>query len=298
VNPTEVGGDVARAHVEAATRAIHAAVPLTCAYMQSFGGCSSAAADLPHTHLWGERELCEQLRGVRFRVSPNAFFQVNTGAAEQLGLVLEGLVMSVGADINLIDVCCGAGAWGLCLAGKVAQVVGIELCADAVHDARRNAEDNDVRNAQFKCGRAEELLEQTLTAVGSQRDCVAIVDPPRAGLHANVVKALRGCAQLKHLIYVSCNPNSWLEDAERLCRPTSKQYRGDPFRPVRAIPIDLFPDTPHCELVVHMIRMPANQPNPPLAPSLCDLNAAPASDGAPAPESGSDGAPVSEPVMH
>ncbi|KAJ1627165.1 hypothetical protein T492DRAFT_1027138 [Pavlovales sp. CCMP2436] len=187
-----------------------AAANVKSAYMQTYAGVSSPPSDMPHTHLSGERELSESLGGVRFRISPNAFFQV-------------------------------------C----------VRVCARACVFAC-------IGNTEFRCGKAEDVLDQVLLSLGG-RECIALVDPPRAGLHVNVLKALRGCEKLRHLIYVSCNPNGWVADAENLCRPQSKAYRGDPFRPVRAIPIDLFPDTAHCELVVHMVRMPLSEPSPGLS---------------------------------
>jgi len=87
-----------------------AAANVKSAYMQTYAGVSSPPSDMPHTHLSGEREMSESLGGVRFRISPNDFFQVNTAAAEKLGEVLAGLVASVGSDLPLLDMCCGAGA--------------------------------------------------------------------------------------------------------------------------------------------------------------------------------------------
>lgn len=271
--------ELALLEVNKAVAAAGRAATVACAFFQAFGGCSNPPVDLPHTHLSGARELVEELRGVRFRVSPSAFFQVNTGAADVLGGLLESLVLSFGPEITLLDVCCGTGAWGLCLASKVARVVGVEVNAEAVQDARKNASDNGISNAQFVCGRAEDVIDKLLLSLGD-RPCVAIVDPPRGGLHVNVLKALRGCRQLRHLIYVSCNPNSWVDDCERLCGHTSKAYRGDPFRPVRATPVDLFPDTAHCELVVTMTRLPPNMPGDGArAPAAAHAPAAAGGDG-------------------
>jgi hypothetical protein len=92
--------------------------------------------------------------------------------------------------------------------------------------------------------------------------CVAIVDPPRAGLHPKVIKALRNCDAIDTLIYVSCNPfGSFVEDAIRLCLPENDKNRnygkhcsGKPFVPLRAAPVDMFPDTSHCELVMAFSR--------------------------------------------
>lgn len=242
------------AQLEAAFRAASEVATIACTYKQPWTGCSDAPHDLPHTHVAGARELAVQLRGLTFHVSPNAFFQVNTAAADQLGGVLADIVGSIGSDAVLLDVCCGTGVWGLCLAERAAKVVGLELSADAVQDARRNAEANGISNAEFLCGRAEDLIANVIATKVGDRPCVAIVDPPRSGLHATVVQALRACEGLRHLVYVSCNPTTWLDDAERLCRNPSSKYPGQPFQPLRAQPIDLFPHTNHCELIVHFER--------------------------------------------
>ena len=85
---------------------------------------------------------------------------------------------------------------------------------------------------------------------GSSGNLVAIVDPPRGGLHGSVLKALRGCQLIRRVVYVSCNPKgSFIDNAVTLRAPTSKAIKGKPFVPVRANPFDLFPHTPHTELL-------------------------------------------------
>ena len=85
---------------------------------------------------------------------------------------------------------------------------------------------------------------------GSSGNLVAIVDPPRGGLHGSVLKALRSCQLIRRVVYVSCNPKgSFIDNAVTLCAPTSKAIKGKPFVPVRANPFDLFPHTPHTELL-------------------------------------------------
>ena len=80
---------------------------------------------------------------------------------------------------------------------------------------------------------------------------VAVVDPPRGGLHSSVIRALRACSLVRRIVYVSCNPKgSLIENGSALCGPKSKAFKGQPFRPVRAIPVDLFPHTAHCEMVM------------------------------------------------
>jgi tRNA/tmRNA/rRNA uracil-C5-methylase (TrmA/RlmC/RlmD family) len=91
--------------------------------------------------------------------------------------------------------------------------------------------------------------QQTAGAV-SLRVC-AIVDPAREGLHPDCLKAIRACPLITRLVYISCNPTkSLVRDGESLCMPASKKWAGEPFKPVRSCPVDLFPMSPHCELVV------------------------------------------------
>ena len=92
------------------------------------------------------------------------------------------------------------------------------------------------------------VLEQCKTGGES---LVAVVDPPRGGLHGSVIRALRACSLVRRIVYVSCNPKgSLIENGSALCGPQSKAFKGQPFRPVRAIPVDLFPHTAHCEMVM------------------------------------------------
>jgi tRNA (uracil-5-)-methyltransferase len=83
---------------------------------------------------------------------------------------------------------------------------------------------------------------------------VAIVDPPRAGLHHDVLKALRACTPLKRLVFVSCHAPAFVGNAVPLCRPTSRSFAGAPFVPTQAYAVDLFPHTAHCELIVLLER--------------------------------------------
>jgi tRNA (uracil-5-)-methyltransferase len=147
------------------------------------------------------------------------------------------------------------------------QVVGLELVPQAVEDAKQNAKLNGIANAEFFAGRAEQTLRAALHAEaerngGALGRVVGVVDPPRSGLHPDVVKALRKCEQLQHLVYVSCNPaGSLLDDAVALCEPVDeksvnqRKRHGKPFRPTRAVPVDLFPHTDHCEMVVVFSRL-------------------------------------------
>ncbi|XP_040859694.1 tRNA (uracil-5-)-methyltransferase homolog A [Ochotona curzoniae] len=208
---------------------------------------------LPLEHLAGDRCIHEDLLGLTFRISPHAFFQVNTAAAEVLYTVIrEWAQLDQGSTV--LDVCCGTGTIGLALAQKVKRVIGIELSQEAVEDARANARANELSNVEFHCGKAEDLVPALVSRLASQQ-LVAILDPPRAGLHSKVILAVRRAENLKRLLYVSCNPRAAMSNFVDLCRAPSNRVKGTPFRPMKAVAVDLFPQTPHCEMLILFERV-------------------------------------------
>jgi tRNA/tmRNA/rRNA uracil-C5-methylase (TrmA/RlmC/RlmD family) len=193
---------------------------------------------------------------------------VNTAAATTL-YQLAGDWAACGGRTLLFDVCCGTGTIGLTLASRVGKVVGVDIVETAIKDAAANAARLGVTNAEFVCGKAEVVLPGLLRAydakVGAAADegegekseerfenIVAIVDPPRAGLHKHVLSALRAAKGLRRLVYVSCNPESLAENAVVLCAPVDSRspHAPRPFHPVKAMAVDLFPHTKHCEAVM------------------------------------------------
>ena len=156
-------------------------------------------------------------------------------------------------DTTLLDVCCGTGSIGLALAGRARAVLGLELVESAVADAKRNAEANNITNSQFLAGRAEALLRTLLDQAGEGR-AVAVVDPPRAGLGREVTQTLRRTEGLKRIVYVACDIKQAMKNLLDLARPESNTYVGYPFVLRRLVPIDLFPQTPHIEVVAVLER--------------------------------------------
>ncbi|HTL53192.1 MAG TPA: methyltransferase domain-containing protein [Planctomycetota bacterium] len=180
-----------------------------------------------------------------FRVRPGSFFQTNIPAAEQL-------VRRIGAWLRerpchtLWDLYCGAGSIGLSLAGHATRLVGIEVVPAAIEDARENARENGIADATFTAATAEQsLAEQFAAAVPDLPRSVAVVDPPRAGLHPKALKAI-AAAPLAGLAYVACNPVSLVHDLPALF---AAGYRLE-----RLIPYDFFPHTPHLELLALLRR--------------------------------------------
>ncbi|KAJ8415391.1 hypothetical protein AAFF_G00423710 [Aldrovandia affinis] len=209
--------------------------------------------DLPCELVAGEPWIHEEMMGLKFRISPHSFFQVNTRAAEVLYSAV-GEWAQLDQDSTVLDVCCGTGTIGISLAKRVKKVIGIELCQEAVEDAKINAQNNGLSNVEFHCGKAEDIFPTVLNAVISQ-NLTAIVDPPRAGLHSKVILAIRRAEHLKRLVYVACNAKAAMNNFIDLCRAPSNRVRGAPFRPVRAMAVDLFPQTMHCEMLLLFERV-------------------------------------------
>lgn len=125
---------------------------------------------------------------------------------------------------------------------------------NAVRDANENAEANHVHNATFEAGRAEFLLADFFRKLEPDVNVVAVVDPPRAGLHPKAIHALRG-SQMKNLVYVSCDARAAMQNFINLAKPSSNTLVGDPFIPRKVIPVDLFPHTNHFELIILFERV-------------------------------------------
>ncbi|KAJ4942076.1 hypothetical protein JOQ06_011946 [Pogonophryne albipinna] len=197
---------------------------------------------LPCELVSGEGSIHEEMLGLKFRISPHSFFQVNTSAAE------------LSEDSTVLDVCCGTGTIGISLAKRVKKVIGIEMCQEAVEDAKVNAKLNGLSNIEFHCGKAEDVFPNILNALVSP-NLTAIVDPPRAGLHSKVILAIRRAEHLKRLVYVACNAKAAMNNFIDLCRAPSKRVHGAAFRPVRAMAVDLFPQTMHLEMLLLLERV-------------------------------------------
>ncbi|XP_054630367.1 tRNA (uracil-5-)-methyltransferase homolog A isoform X1 [Dunckerocampus dactyliophorus] len=209
---------------------------------------SPNAEDLPCELVVGDGCIYEELLGLKFRISPHSFFQVNTAGAEVLYSAV-GEWAQLDQDSTVLDVCCGTGTIGISLAKRVKKVIGIELCQAAVEDAKVNTKLNGLTNVEFHCGKAEDVFPNIVSALVSP-NITAIVDPPRAGLHSKVILAIRRAEHLKRLIYVACNAKAAMNNFIDLCRAPSNRVHGAPFRPVRAMAVDMFPQTMHFEMVL------------------------------------------------
>ncbi|KAK7590922.1 hypothetical protein V9T40_002535 [Parthenolecanium corni] len=201
--------------------------------------------------LYGSSTIVEELCGLKFYISPSSFFQTNTAAAEVLYTAVNELT-SLSEQITLLDICCGTGSIGLCLSKGGAQVLGIESEASAVENAKFNCEQNNIQNCTFFHGKAEDILSSVINKA-SNKEIVAVVDPPRSGLHQKAIIQLRR-SKIQKLIYLSCNPKAALKNFVTFGKPPSKTLFGSQFLPVKAIPVDNFPHTNHCELILYLER--------------------------------------------
>ena len=195
--------------------------------------------------LHGKERLHETVDGVTFSIHPNSFFQTNTVMAEKLLSHVRELVMSdahgtsLASDVprlRLLDLYCGSGFFSLALAKDVERALGIELDAHGIAMAKENATANGIANAEFRAEPAE-----LLSWVAEKPD-VAVIDPPRSGLHPKVTMALRA-GRPPRIVYVSCNPKALANDLKTLLH----DYEATSVRA-----FDLFPQTPHVETVVHL----------------------------------------------
>lgn len=179
----------------------------------------------------------ERLDRLTFSVSPSAFFQPNTEAAERLYREVVALG-EVGPEMTVYDLYCGTGTLALFLAQMAGRVVGVELVEEAILDARRNAERNGITNAEFHVGDVGALLKEL------PPPDLAVVDPPRAGLGKEVVDQLVAHRPEK-IIYVSCNPKSQVVDIDHLVE--------EGYRLAALQPLDQFPHTLHVENIALLV---------------------------------------------
>ncbi len=202
-------------------------------------GVAQIVGCTPPTVLMGEAVIEEEICGLRFEISPYAFFQTNTLAAEKLYNVVADLAQ-VTPETVIYDLYSGTGTIGMILARAGAKAVyGLEDIETAVEDAKRNAERNQIQNCHFKAGKVEQVLPELYAQLPPD---LMVVDPPRAGLHPNAVKMLLE-NPVNQLIYVSCNPNALARDLEML---------SPVYVPEIVQPVDLFPQTAHLETVVKL----------------------------------------------
>ena len=189
----------------------------------------------------GKPYIVESMEGLEFRVGPKSFYQTNSLQAYELYKVVREY-----ADIKegelVYDLYTGTGTIANFVAGKAGKVVGIEYVEDAIKDARVNSEANGINNTIFFAGDMKDVLTDEFISVHGRPD-VMIVDPPRAGMHGDVVNVILN-ARPERIVYVSCNPATQARDLALL---------DVAYRVVAVQPVDMFPHTHHVENVVKLV---------------------------------------------
>ncbi|NQV15174.1 23S rRNA (uracil(1939)-C(5))-methyltransferase RlmD [bacterium] len=192
--------------------------------------------------LHGSGVIRDRLGEAEFEISPYSFFQTNTRQAEVLyEEALKGADLQGGEVVY--DLYCGTGTIALFLAQKAKKVYGFELIASAVKNARRNARSQGLDNVEFILGDLKDVLSQSTNRIEAAD--VIVVDPPRAGLHRNVVDDILKVSP-KRLVYVSCNPSTLARDLKLFCETD--------YKLLSVQPVDMFPHTTHIETVAKLVK--------------------------------------------
>ncbi len=183
--------------------------------------------------LFGQDHIKEKLGSFTFKISANSFFQTNTKACENLYAKVAEYADLKGNE-TVLDLYSGTGTIPIWLSGSAKQILGIEIVESAVVDAKKNAKLNQINNCDFILGD----IKNVLPTLNHKVD-VMIIDPPRIGMHKDVVKQVKEL-KAKKIVYVSCNPATLARDLEML---------KDEYRVLEITPVDMFPHTYHIESV-------------------------------------------------
>lgn len=193
--------------------------------------------------LWGQDHLAEEVAGLKFRISPTSFFQVNPWGLETIYKCLDA-ALSLHRKDAVLDMYCGVGSMALYLAKRARRVVGMDSCAPAIEDAIINSDLNELNNTYFVAGATEKVLPRLYQQ--GERFAAAVLDPPRKGCAPEVLNTVHRM-RIPKLVYVSCNPATLARDLGIL-----KEYG---YRTESIQPIDMFPQTYHVESVAVLTRV-------------------------------------------
>lgn len=200
--------------------------------------CNDTFGDLKLTLYKGNDHIFEIMEGLRFKVGPKSFYQTNTDQAYHLYSVARQFAGLTGEEV-VYDLYTGTGTIANFVARSAKKVVGIEYVPEAIEDAKVNSDINGIGNTLFFAGDMKDILTDDFIA-GHGRPDVIITDPPRAGMHPDVVETILR-AKPRRIVYVSCNPATQARDLQLLDRL---------YKVVAVQPVDMFPHTPHVENVV------------------------------------------------
>lgn len=193
--------------------------------------------------IYGKPYITDTICGVKLRLSPFTFYQVNHDTAEKLYKKIRAYAAP--DNKNIVDLYCGAGSIGLSLCDTAKNVIGVEIVPEAVEDARQNAKENGINNAEFICGDAESTAEM-LWKQKTKAD-VVILDPPRKGCEKELLHTVANGFSPEKIVYVSCDPGTLARDIKLLHELGYNAREYTVF--------DMFPRTAHVETVVLMSRV-------------------------------------------
>ena len=196
---------------------------------------------------YGPGFIEDEMMGLKFRISPDSFYQVNPYQTEKLYKKAIEYAFENNASPMIIDTYCGTGTIGMGMADKAEKVIGIELNASAVKDAIQNAKKNGIKNIEFVKADATAWMQEYQNKIKENaKDYVLIMDPPRSGSTDAFINAAAN-AGIEHIVYVSCNPETLARDLKAFIK---KKYKVK-----RITPVDMFPWTEHVESCVLLERV-------------------------------------------
>ena len=189
---------------------------------------------------FGQDHIIEEMEGLQFKVGPKSFYQTNTEQAYELYKVAREFAELMGDEL-VYDLYTGTGTIANFVARQAREVIGIEYVPEAIEDAKVNSRLNQIENTRFFAGDMKDILNDDFVAQYGRPD-VIITDPPRAGMHEDVVNVILNAAP-KRIVYVSCNPATQARDLQLL---------DTKYRVTKVQPVDMFPHTQHVENVVQL----------------------------------------------
>lgn len=190
----------------------------------------------------GEDAIYESMEGLRFKIGPKSFYQTNSEQAYELYKITRDFAGLTGKEL-VYDLYTGTGTIANFIAHKAKEVIGIEYVPEAIEDAKHNSRLNKIGNTLFYAGDMKDLLHQDFILEHGKPD-VIITDPPRNGMHADVIEAILFAAP-ERIVYVSCNPATQARDLNLL---------DQAYEVTKVQPIDMFPHTHHVENVVLLTK--------------------------------------------
>jgi len=201
---------------------------------------NDSLTDLTPRVIHGKGYVIEKLEDFQFKIGPKSFFQTNTRQGERLYQVTREFAELTGKE-TVYDLYCGTGSIGIFVSRLAARIVGVEVIAEAIDDARENAALNGIGHARFFSGDVVDICQDAFFAAEGRPD-VIITDPPRAGMHEGLVNKILEIGA-PTVVYVSCNPATQARDLHLL---------DTKYAVTRVQPVDMFPHTHHIENIVQL----------------------------------------------